>query len=348
MGETCTENRAEAAPLVTVLVAVYNSEAFLRQCLDSLCAQTMDSVQIVCVDDASTDGSLAILRDYAARDGRVEVIALNENHGLAYARNKALERARGRYVCFLDSDDWMSADSLEQACRTFDTDDTLDALLFDTVYVYPDREETYPMEPFSRMSGKAAFEASLTWKIHGVYIVRAEIHKRFPYDDSARAYSDDNTTRLHYYVSRQVGCCKGRYYYRQHEGSVTHKPSARRFDYLRANASMKRMLLELGAEDRIVTLYENVRWLNVVDSMYFIYRNRNVLSPEDIASGEELIRQTWQGIEVGRLTARNRWKFGYMPLRLSWRLFRMQERIYFWLKNCSLWLFLRRKLLHSR
>ena len=348
MGETCTENRAEAAPLVTVLVAVYNSEAFLRQCLDSLCAQTMDSVQIVCVDDASTDGSLAILRDYAARDGRVEVIALNENHGLAYARNKALERARGRYICFLDSDDWMSADSLEQACRTFGADDTLDALLFDTVYVYPDREETYPMEPFSRMSGKAAFEASLTWKIHGVYIVRAEIHKRFPYDDSARAYSDDNTTRLHYYVSRQVGCCKGRYYYRQHEGSVTHKPSARRFDYLRANASMKRMLLELGAEDRIVTLYENVRWLNVVDSMYFIYRNRNVLSPEDIASGEELIRQTWQGIEVGRLTARNRWKFGYMPLRLSWRLFRMQERIYFWLKNSSLWLFLRRKLLHSR
>ena len=348
MGETCTENRAEAAPLVTVLVAVYNSEAFLRQCLDSLCAQTMDAVQIVCVDDASTDGSLAILRDYAARDGRVEVIALSENHGLAYARNKALERARGRYICFLDSDDWMSADSLEQACRTFGADDTLDALLFDTVYVYPDREETYPMEPFSRMSGKAAFEASLTWKIHGVYIVRAEIHKRFPYDDSARAYSDDNTTRLHYYVSRQVGCCKGRYYYRQHEGSVTHKPSARRFDYLRANASMKRMLLELGAEDRIVTLYENVRWLNVVDSMYFIYRNRNVLSPEDIDSGEELIRQTWQGIEVGRLTARNRWKFGYMPLRLSWRLFRLQERIYFWLKNCSLWLFLRRKLLHSR
>ena len=348
MGETCTENRAEAAPLVTVLVAVYNSEAFLRQCLDSLCAQTMDSVQIVCVDDASTDGSLAILRDYAARDGRVEVIALSENHGLAYARNKALERARGRYVCFLDSDDWMSADCLEQACRTFGADDTLDALLFDTVYVYPDREETYPMEPFSRMSGKAAFEASLTWKIHGVYIVRAEIHKRFPYDDSARAYSDENTTRQHYYVSRQVGCCKGRYYYRQHEGSVTHKPSARRFDYLRANASMKRMLLELGAEDRIVTLYENVRWLNVVDSMYFIYRNRNVLSPEDIDSGEELIRQTWQGIEVGRLTARNRWKFGYMPLRLSWRLFRLQERIYFWLKNCSLWLFLRRKLLHSR
>ena len=348
MGETCTENRAEAAPLVTVLVAVYNSEAFLRQCLDSLCAQTMDAVQIVCVDDASTDGSLAILRDYSARDGRVEVIALSENHGLAYARNKALERARGRYVCFLDSDDWMSADCLEQACRTFDADDTLDVLLFDTVYVYPDREETYPMEPFSRMSGKAAFEASLTWKIHGVYIVRAEIHKRFPYDDSARAYSDENTTRQHYYVSRQVGCCKGRYYYRQHEGSVTHKPSARRFDYLRANASMKRMLLELGAEDRIVTLYENVRWLNVVDSMYFIYRNRNVLSPEDIDSGEKLIRQTWQGIEVERLTARNRWKFGYMPLRLSWRLFRMQERIYFWLKNCSLWLFLRRKLLHSR
>ena len=348
MGETCKENKAEAAPLVTVLVAVYNSEAFLPQCLDSLCGQTLDAVQIVCVDDASTDGSLAILRDYSDRDSRVEVIALNRNHGQAYARNRALERARGRYVCFLDSDDWMAADCLEEACRTFGTDDALDALLFDTIYVYPDREEPYAMEPFARMDGKAAFEASLTWKIHGVYIVRAEIHKKFPYDESARAYSDDNTTRIHYYVSRQVGCCKGRYYYRQHEGSVTHKPSVRRFDYLRANASMKRMLLELGAEERIVSIYENVRWLNVVDSMYFIYCNRNVLPPEDIATGEEIVRQTWQGIEVRRLSARNRWKFGYMPLRLSWRLFVLQERVYFKLKNCSIWLFFSRKLLHSR
>ena len=348
MGETCKENKAEAAPLVTVLVAVYNSEAFLPQCLDSLCGQTLDAVQIVCVDDASTDGSLAILRDYSDRDSRVEVIALNRNHGQAYARNRALERARGRYVCFLDSDDWMAADCLEEACRTFGTDDALDALLFDTIYVYPDREEPYAMEPFARMDGKAAFEASLTWKIHGVYIVRAEIHKKFPYDDSARAYSDDNTTRIHYYVSRQVGCCKGRYYYRQHEGSVTHKPSVRRFDYLRANASMKRMLLELGAEERIVSLYENVRWLNVVASMYFIYCNRNILPPEDIATGEEIVRQTWQGIEVRRLSARNRWKFGYMPLRLSWRLFVLQERVYFKLKNCSIWLFFSRKLLHSR
>ena len=348
MGETCKENKAEAAPLVTVLVAVYNSEAFLPQCLDSLCGQTLDAVQIVCVDDASTDSSLAILRDYSDRDSRVEVIALNRNHGQAYARNRALERARGRYVCFLDSDDWMAADCLEEACRTFGTDDALDALLFDTIYVYPDREEPYAMEPFARMDGKAAFEASLTWKIHGVYIVRAEIHKKFPYDESARAYSDDNTTRIHYYVSRQVGCCKGRYYYRQHEGSVTHKPSVRRFDYLRANASMKRMLLELGAEERIVSIYENVRWLNVVDSMYFIYCNRNVLPPEDIATGEEIVRQTWQGIEVRRLSARNRWKFGYMPLRLSWRLFVLQERVYFKLKNCSIWLFFSRKLLHSR
>ena len=348
MGETCKENKAEAAPLVTVLVAVYNSEAFLPQCLDSLCGQTLDAVQIVCVDDASTDGSPGILRDYASRDSRVEVIALSENHGQAYARNKALERARGKYICFLDSDDWMAADCLEEACRTFGTDDTLDALLFDTIYVYPDREEPYAMEPFRRMDGKAAFEASLTWKIHGVYIVKAEIHKRFPYDDSARAYSDDNTTRLHYYASRQVGCCKGRYYYRQHGDSVTHKPSIRRFDYLRANASMKRMLLELGAEERIVSIYENTRWLNVVDSMYFIYCNRNALTPEDIATGEEIIRQTWQGIEVRRLRARNRWKFGYMPLRLSWRLFVLQERIYFKLKNCSFWIFFCRKLLHSR
>ena len=101
-------------------MAVYNAEKYLRKCLDSLLEQHLREIQIICVDDASTDSSRDILDEYALRDNRVEVIALPENVGQARARNRGLQVAKGEYVCFLDSDDWFSPDALQQAVETFD------------------------------------------------------------------------------------------------------------------------------------------------------------------------------------------------------------------------------------
>ena len=80
---------------VTVLVAAYNAEQYIARCLDSLRAQSHRDWQAVCVDDASSDGTLAILKDYAATDSRIEVVSMNKNGGQAKARNLALERAQG-------------------------------------------------------------------------------------------------------------------------------------------------------------------------------------------------------------------------------------------------------------
>lgn len=320
---------------VTILIAVYNAEHFLQECLDSLKAQTFGDFQAICVDDASTDGSLSILHSYAADDTRFEVISLQENVGQARARNIALERATGEYTCFLDSDDWLSPDALQSAMDAFRTDDALDCVLFDVLFTDEHRNPIrhYPMETTFPMKGNEAFEASLTWKIHGVYMTRTSIHQRFPYDDSSRSYSDDNTTRLHYLSSREVGRCDGVYHYRQHAGSTTHQVSVRRFDYLRANKSMKSQLMELGVDNRILDIYENVRWLNVIDLYMFYFNNRRALGRKDAAYGLAEIKQAWADIEVKRLTFRNRFKFGYCPIRFSWSLFRLQEELYFTLRN---------------
>lgn len=333
MGETQEKTVPSKAVKVSVLVAVYNASGYLRQCLDSLLGQTLADLQIICIDDASSDNSLDIIKEYADADGRIEVVSLSENHGQAYARNKGLEIAKGNYICFVDSDDWIAPDCLQQAVDCFEQHPLTGCVLFDTVYVYPDRQEAYPMPAFDVMTGQAAFEASLTWAIHGVYIVKADIHKRFPYDCSARAYSDDNTTRLHYLASNEVRTCKGQYFYRQHEESVTHKPSIRRFDSLVANASMKHTLISIGADNRILDIYENVRWLNVVDSMYFLYSNKDILPIDDLEKGREITRNAWKSVEVDRLRLGIRWKFGYVPIRWSWKMFEMQEYIYFRLRN---------------
>lgn len=174
--------------------------------------------------------------------------------------------------------------------------------------------------------------ASLTWKIHGVYITRASIHQQYPYDESAHSFSDDNTTRLHYMASREVRQCAGTYYYRQHAASVSHQVSGYRFDYLKANASMKRQLMDMDVDASVLAVYENHRWLNVIDMYMFYYRYRRQLGREQAEAGLEAIRDARMTIERGLLRPSLRWKFGYMPCPWWW-LFRLQEEVYFTLRR---------------
>ena len=104
--------------LISVIVAVYNIEEYLRRCVDSVLAQSYGNLEIVLVDDGSTDGSGGICDEYAARDGRIRVIH-KVNGGLSDARNAGLEVAQGDYIGFVDGDDWIEPDmyrAMYEAC----------------------------------------------------------------------------------------------------------------------------------------------------------------------------------------------------------------------------------------
>ena len=319
-------------PKISILVAVYNTAAYLSQCLDSLLSQTLKDIEVICVDDASTDNSLALLHQYAEKDNRVKVFALKENSGQAHTRNVGLSHATGDYIGFVDSDDWLSQDALEKVCESFRDD--VDSVLFRLLYAYTDGSmKDYQMSPFTTMTGDEAFRASLTWQIHGCYVVRNAIHKAHPYDESQRAYSDDNTTRIHYYYSRKVAFCEGIYYYRQQPVSVTRSVSVRRFDYLVANESMRLQLLALGASDENLRCYETIRWLNLVGVYMFYYLHRNELSEADRQHGLSVMHHVWQTINLKQVSPSIKRKFGYIPLRFSWSLFCLQEEVYFWLRG---------------
>lgn len=92
---------------VSVIVPVYNCEAYLPQCIATLRAQTLEDIELIFVDDASTDGSLSLLRAAQAEDTRVRVIAFAENRGVSAARNAGLDAATGAFVGFCDADDWV-------------------------------------------------------------------------------------------------------------------------------------------------------------------------------------------------------------------------------------------------
>lgn len=100
------------APLISVIVPVYNTAPFLRECVDSLLHQTFSDFELLLVDDGSTDDSPAICDDYAARDNRIRVIH-QENRGLSGARNAGIDAAKGTYLSFVDSDDAVAPRYLE-------------------------------------------------------------------------------------------------------------------------------------------------------------------------------------------------------------------------------------------
>lgn len=96
---------------VSVIIPVYNVEPYLSACLDSVCHQTLRDIEIICINDGSTDRSLDILQCYAERDSRIQVYS-QENRGPGEARNAGIYRAHGEYIQFVDSDDMLEPDAL--------------------------------------------------------------------------------------------------------------------------------------------------------------------------------------------------------------------------------------------
>lgn len=97
---------------VSIIVPVYNVEKYLTRCLDSLINQTLKDIEIICVNDGSKDNSLDILKTYAEKDQRIIVLS-QENAGLSAARNTGMDVAKGEYIGFVDSDDWVDLDFFE-------------------------------------------------------------------------------------------------------------------------------------------------------------------------------------------------------------------------------------------
>lgn len=101
-------------PEVSIIIPVYNAREYIGRCLDSILNQTFKEWEAICVDDGSIDSSLWILEDYASKDSRIKVVT-QANAGVSAARNTAIETACGKYICFVDSDDFLHPQTLELA-----------------------------------------------------------------------------------------------------------------------------------------------------------------------------------------------------------------------------------------
>ncbi|GFI46934.1 putative glycosyltransferase EpsJ [Lachnospiraceae bacterium] len=141
---------------VSVIIPVYNVENYLTQCLDSVTLQTLNNIEILCIEDCSQDSSLAILQKYADRDQRIRVIKNIANVGLAASRNIGVQHAAGEYIYFLDSDDILNLDAMEVLYK-LGIEENLDIIYFDT-------------EEITELSGQiSAYACVHQANVHGIY-----------------------------------------------------------------------------------------------------------------------------------------------------------------------------------
>ena len=187
---------------VSVIIPVYNVAPYLRQCLDSVVNQTLRNIEAVCVDDGSTDGSAAILQEYAAKDARVKVLSI-PNSGTVIARKRAVAAAAGEWCLFLDPDDWIAPETCERMVSVAAASGA------DVVQCAFAIEETAPRAAALRAKSEAYFnrppglhagetllakiytEKTLAWNLIG-RMVRAEICKP-AFAEQADAYSVNET-----------------------------------------------------------------------------------------------------------------------------------------------------------
>lgn len=236
--------------LFSVIVPVCNVSPYLRESLNSVLAQTCGDWEAVCVDDGSTDGSGAILDEYAAKDERIKVIH-QTNQGVSAARNRALEAANGEWICFLDGDDILEPEMFRRCARLAMAHD-LDFVRFD-YYLFKG------MRKKAELSGKTAvrdatnrLEGKLieTGLFSGAY--RRRILDGMRFDPSLKVGEDQVLFGEALKRMRKVGWIDECFYaYRQREGSATHGRRGKEF-LMDTIECWRRRLGWLAAEPRRV------------------------------------------------------------------------------------------------
>ena len=168
--------------LVSVIMPVYNSSRFLGSAIDSVLNQTHKNLELLIIDDKSTDNSLAIAEEYAKTDNRIRVIASQVNQGVAKARNQGIADAAGDYIALLDSDDVWCHDKLERQLRLLEEKN---AAISYCSYDFIDENDNSIMKPFV-MDTETNFRKMLYRNDIGcsTAVVEAGLMKAHPFDNS--------------------------------------------------------------------------------------------------------------------------------------------------------------------
>ena len=162
---------------ISVIVPVYNMEKYVKECLDSILSQTLKEIEIICVNDGSTDSSYTILLEYQQKHQNI-IVLHQENQGAAVAQNKGMESARGKYICFMGPDDYYAQDAALEQLFVNAEENHVSVCGGDFVSIWPDGRKKKPKKWFDR-NQLVTFKEYGNYYCYTSYIFKLEMLKRY-------------------------------------------------------------------------------------------------------------------------------------------------------------------------
>ena len=237
------EAKTTTTPLITIIIPVYNIKKYLHDCIESILSQTYQNLEIILVDDGSTDGSEKFVDDYAKSDKRIKVVH-QKNMGLSGARNTGLKHTTGKYVTFVDSDDRIEPSMIESLFNAL-TESHADVSICSFKEIYPngkikDFSHNYPKQVFTteqalaNMLQENGFMISTTMKLFPTNYFKGI---KFPVD---KLHEDVGTTYKLIMKAKKIVFIPNEYYvYVHHNNSIINQTfDERKFDLIKLTDQM--------------------------------------------------------------------------------------------------------------
>lgn len=260
---------------ISVVVPVYNAQDYLKKCLDSLCRQTYPNMEIICVDDCSTDKSLQILNDYAENDKRIRIVRRSENGGQAEARQSGIDIASGDYIGFADSDDWVDYDYYEKMLDRAKRDQT-DIVINATITCHVGDKESPHIFPGHKSLQRMIYDepSKLTNKFFCVVwnkLFKAAFLKHRKYIIPERNPHED--VYFHYATfafAESVSFFDGpAYHYLNRETSISHTKHDWGVEHIKAYSRIYDFYRDNGLLDKKIKLYSTMPFFNIKNEKAF-------------------------------------------------------------------------------
>lgn len=282
----------ETSPSVSVIVPVHNTEVYLAECLDSILTQRLADIEVLCVDDGSTDSSPEILRQYAAQDRRVRLIPQRPGgKGPGTARNTAIEAARGEYIAFVDSDDRIHPNMLIELYRAMVLHDADVAMC--TISKFSDKAEdgSFASCSYHQLLPGELDKRPFSWRDvqHNLFKLRFaswnKLYRRTFLNDQNIRFSEDIFYEDLVFTFRALLCAERMRFVRkplyhnrrQRDGATTYELGSRVFDAITAMRQLESFLKENPQYSLLLGQFEAFRFEKLYE--YFHKNDRDHIGP---------------------------------------------------------------------
>lgn len=262
---------------VSILVPIYNVENYIGKCLDSVFSQTYTNVEYVFVDDCSTDNSLQVLKskltEYSIPSDKYTILCHTENQGIAQTRIDLLSEAKGDYIQFIDSDDWIEKDMVEKMVEATDNG-KIDIVGCDFNRIYSDGQVVYDWQNYSDDSRENLFRCinygigTFLWKL----LIRRELFEKIKIDKEINIGEDYIISiKLFFYAKSFVAIHKALYNYVYFNGNrLTNRHLQSLSEHILAVGKVEEFLAEYGLLDEAIAQEVLLRKFNI--KRHFLYR----------------------------------------------------------------------------